>query len=90
MAILVVSYDLKKPGKNYQSVWDYLNKFTHCKALESFWILDTTKTVTTVRDEMKALVDTNDRVFVCRMVKNAWASHNGVCGSWLNDSSRNW
>lgn len=90
MAILVVSYDLKKPGKNYQPVWDYLKKFTYCKPLESFWLLQTTKSVTTVRDELKPLVDANDRVFVCRMATKAWASHNGVCGSWLNDASRSW
>lgn len=90
MSILLVSYDLKKPGRNYEPVWNYLKKFNHCKALESLWLLDTAKSVTVVRDELKELVDTNDRTFVCRIYPREWATTNGVCGSWLNDNKRNW
>jgi len=90
MAILLVTYDLKKPGRNYEPVWNYLKQFTYCKGLESVWLLDTTMTTAQVRDGMLSLVDNNDRVFVCRIQNQSWASYNMPCSDWLNDSRRNW
>ena len=89
MAILLVTYDLKKPGRNYQPVHDYLKRYTYCKGLESVWLLDTTTTTATIRDNLKALVDENDVVFVVRLVRE-WGSLRYGCAEWLNDSARNW
>jgi hypothetical protein len=91
MAVLFVTYDLKKPGRNYEPVWSYLKQFTHCKGLESVWFLDTNKTAAQVRDDLNALVDNSDRTFVCPISKSAvWASYNMPCADWLNSSARNW
>lgn len=90
MAILLVTYDLKAPGRNYQPVWTYLQSFTHCKGLESVWVLDTILDVAQVRDALNGLIDTNDRTFVCRIANRDWASMRYSCGDWLNDPARNW
>jgi hypothetical protein len=42
MAVLLVTYDLKQPGRNYQPVFEYLKRFTYRKSMESVWLLDTT------------------------------------------------
>ena len=89
MAIVLVSYDLKKPGRNYTPVHDYLKGFTYCKGLESVWLLDTTTGTDAIRDKLKTLVDANDIVFVVRLVKD-WASFNYGCGQWLNEPARRW
>ena len=89
MAVILVTYDLKAPGRNYNPVHDYLKKYTHCKKLESVWLLDTTKTTTQIRDDLQALVDSNDVLFVIQLVQKA-AWFNYECGQWLNDSARNW
>lgn len=90
MAILLVTYDLQKPGKDYKPVHDYLkNNYTWCKGLESVWLLDTTATPAKVRDDLQGLVDGNDKLFVVRL-QNNWGSFNYYCGDWLNDSARNW
>lgn len=31
MAIILVTYDLKQPGRNYTPVHDYLKTFNYCK-----------------------------------------------------------
>ncbi len=85
--IILVSYDLRKPGRNYQPVWDYLGRFTHCKGLESVYLLDTTTTPAQIRDNLKALIDQNDRVFVVRITQE-WAGWNFGCGDWLNSPAR--
>lgn len=89
MTILLVTYDLKQPGRNYAPVHDYLKRFTHCKGMESVWLLDTTGTAAQVRDALQSLVDGNDKIFVTP-IGRAWASVNYPCGDWLNNASRNW
>jgi hypothetical protein len=90
MAILLVTYDLRQPGRNYQPMYDYLKRFSHCHGLESVWLLDTTVTPEQVRDALKGIVDSNDALFVVRLFQNIWNSWNYTCASWLNDAARNW
>jgi len=89
MSILLVTYDLKAPGRNYAPVFDYLKQFTYCKGLESVWLLDTTYTAIDVRNALQGRVDGNDKVFVVRITSD-WASFNFGCADWLNDSARRW
>lgn len=89
MAVLLVTYDLKAPGRNYQPVWDYLKTFAYCKDLESVWLIDTTITTEAVRTALQSKVDANDKIFVARLQRD-WASLHFGCGDWLNDTRRNW
>jgi hypothetical protein len=89
MAVLLVTYDLRQPGRNYQPVFDYLQRFTNCKGMESVWLLDTTTSTETIRNDLMSIVDANDRLFVVQITRN-WASFNYVCAAWLNDAGRNW
>lgn len=87
MAVLLVTYDLKQPGRDYKPVHDYLKQFTYCKGLESVWLLDTTTPPGTIRDALKGKVDANDKVFVVRIMRE-WAAFNYGCGDWLNKPER--
>lgn len=89
MAIVLVTYDLKQPGRDYKPVHEYLKKFTYCKGLESVWLLDTTVTPAAIRDALNKLIDGNDKTFVVK-ITNDWASHAFGCGDWLNNAERNW
>ena len=89
MPILLVTYDLKKPGRDYAPVHKWLKTFAYCKDLESVWLLDTNWTTEQVRDKLRELVDTNDKIFVVRL-QRSWNSLNFGCGDWLNNASRNW
>lgn len=88
MAVLLVTYDLKAPGRNYQPVHDYLRSFPDwCKGLESVYLIDTTLTTGQVRDALKAKVDSNDKVFVVK-ITGSWSSLNYFCADWLNKPGR--
>lgn len=89
MAVLLVTYDLRQPGRNYEPVFAYLKRFTYCKGMESVWLLDTTTPTGQIRDALQALVDANDRLFVVRLHRD-WASLNYDCGAWLNEAARSW
>ncbi|MCU5784831.1 hypothetical protein MA04_04131 [Alcanivorax balearicus MACL04] len=89
MAIYCVTYDLRAPGRDYNAVFSYLKQFAYCKGMESFWLIDSNLSASRIRDDLKALVDTNDKIFVGRL-NGKWASFNYGCGDWLNDSKRRW
>ena len=87
MAVILVTYDLRQPGRNYQPVYDYLKRFTYCKGMESVWLLDTSTSTTQIRDDLQRLIDANDRVFAVRITRE-WGSVNYQCGDWLNEPGR--
>ncbi|MDF2495072.1 hypothetical protein [Sphingomonas sp.] len=88
MAVYLVTYDLKAPGRSYQPVHDYLRSFPDwCKGLESVYLIDTTLSTTQVRDALRAKVDGNDKLFVVRITRD-WGSVNYGCGDWLNKPGR--
>lgn len=89
MTILLVTYDLKQPGRDYAPVHNFLKQFNHCKDLESVWLLDTTWTAIQMRDALSKLVDANDKFFICPVGRD-WASWRFNCSTWLNDAARNW
>ena len=89
MAIMVVTYDLRKPDRNYQSLYDYLETFKYCWHIESVWMLDTDQSTGQIRDGMKGHVEPQDRIFVARLAHD-WASFKYKCADWLNDPKRTW
>ena len=90
MAIILLTYDLISPGRDYAPVHEHIKtNYTWCKGLESVWLLDTTYTVAQIRDALKNLIDDNDKLFVVRITRE-WASLNYYCGDWLNKPERNW
>jgi len=81
-----VSYDLRAPGRNYQSLWDALRNAGAVRALESLWLLDDPKNAAGVRDAMRSHVDENDRILVTQLLPGMnWASTNLMPGAteWL-------
>ena len=89
MAVVLVTYDLQKVEQNYHRIHDYLKSFSFCKQLEWVWLLDTTESVSNIRDRLKQLVNHDDIVFVAQLERN-WASVNYPGAEWLNDSARRW
>ncbi len=90
MAILLVTYDLKQPGRNYQPVYDYLKQYNYCKSMESVWLLDTSRSTAIVRDHLRSIVDRSDVVFVTRLARSDWAAYGFGCDDWLSRPERTW
>lgn len=76
MNTLQINYDLIALGRNYQPVYDYIKGLSgsYAKPLESMWLALTNKTSETVRDELMALVDRNDKILVIDVTRDSWAS----------------
>ncbi|MCQ0093543.1 CRISPR-associated endonuclease Cas2 [Roseovarius sp. M141] len=64
MPLYLVSYDLNK-AKNYQKLWDEMDRLGGHKPLESVYFLDVTSTTATVlRDHLKPFIDEDDQLIV--------------------------
>ena len=69
MTTYVVSYDLKKPGQNYQPLWDELDRLKAHRTLESFWLISVNNTPKELVDHLKSFIDANDALWVLELTK---------------------
>lgn len=85
MAIWVVSYDLRAPGRNYAVLYEQLKSVPYAHVLESFWLIETDGPATRIRDALKAHMDANDGIAVIEFTKDADWAFSGV-----NQASLDW
>jgi hypothetical protein len=90
MAVIMATYDLRKPDHDYQPLYNYLKTFTYCWRIESVWLLDTNKSPEQIADGMWAHVhNPTDKVFACQLQQN-WTSYSFPCSVWLKSTDRTW
>lgn len=84
MAGLLVAYDLKKVGQNYECITKKLKAYTtHWHMQGSVWIIQTNETPAQVRDKLRACLDANDNLFVARLGETAWEGFDATATKWL-------
>lgn len=89
MQTLFVGYDLNAPGKNYDNLIEYLKSHSGwCRPLESNWLIRTTKSHKTVRDEAKKFIDANDELLVIDVTGDAaaWYGLSDKVSTWLQEN----
>lgn len=86
MNTLLISFDLVSPGRNYQPVYDYLEKYAdRMKPLQTVYLIHTSKTAEAVLDDLTAIVDNNDKVLVIGVSTKVWGTYNlPNTATWLN------
>ena len=71
--LYLVSYDLVKPGRSYQPLWDELKRLGGKRVLESQWVLRNTASSLDICNHLIKFVDSNDRMIVNEVTSNcAW------------------
>lgn len=81
MPCYIISYDLRKPGRNYDSLYAAIKAYgTWGKINESLWAIVTEQRAIQIRDNLKGHIDANDRLFVIK---------SGVEAAWLNSIADN-
>ena len=77
----IITYDLCAPGRDYSDLYDYIKSFSAWAHItESVWFVSSDKTCASIRDELKQVVDSNDRIFVAELTGVA-AWRNVLCDS---------
>lgn len=86
MACYIVTYDLRKPDRDYEKLYEAIKSYgTWAHVTESVWAVITARTAPQVRDHLLSFMDSNDRIFVVKSgVEAAW--RNPICkNEWLKE-----
>lgn len=60
----IVSYDLNRPGKDYDRLIGAIKAFPNAKVSDSCWIVGTGKDAVALYDDLRRHVDAGDALFV--------------------------
>jgi CRISPR/Cas system-associated endoribonuclease Cas2 len=70
----LISYDLRNQ-RNYNPLYEQLNKWKAKRLLESVWLTELNTTSTSLRDDLKNLVDSDDGIAVIELKSDSmWAT----------------
>lgn len=78
MPVYVVSYDLTRPGQNYDSLWDELSRLGGRRVLYSQFAVRYTGSAAALRDHLWPFMDHTDRLLVMARDGAEWASQNAM------------
>ena len=89
MAMMLISYDLNAPGRDYDGLLDALEGFGaywHC--LDSLWLVETRMSISQVRDSLWMHMDRSDELLVLDVTgaPASWIGFSQECGDWLKDN----
>jgi hypothetical protein len=84
----IISYDLHRPGQNYQDLYDAIKNFGnwwHC--LDSTWIVKHPGPSSTISGKLTPHIDANDKLIVIQLVREAsWYGFDTDCSNWLTNN----
>ncbi len=86
MATYIISYDLRKPDRDYESLYQAIRAYgTYAHIQQSVWAIVTEHNATQIRDRLSLYMDQNDRIFVVKSGREA-AWRNVICNNeWLSE-----
>ena len=65
MARHIITYDLRKPGRNYDDLYKRIKSYkSWARITESSWCVATTETSKQIRDHLNEAIDSNDKLLV--------------------------
>ena len=75
MALYTLEYDLRKPFRDYQPLYDELARFKAIRVLQSLWAFQRLNTSAVgLRDHFRQFIDADDGLIVCEV--SDWATYN--------------
>jgi hypothetical protein len=89
MNIILISYDLMAPGKDYGKLHEHLKSYpTWAKPLESLWLIKTSYNPTQIRNRVAQYVDQNDHLFVIDVTgaAAAWKNLSTEISEWIKNN----
>lgn len=88
MSMYMVTYDLMKQGQNYTGLIAKLETYpTRWHPQGSVWMIKTEKSAEQVRNELAAVLDSNDKLIVARLSgEAAWMGYPADVSEWLKQN----
>ena len=72
----IITYDLRNPGRNYDELYEKIKSYSvRARICESTWFISTSDSCVDIRDNLKSVIDSNDRLFVAELTgRSAWSN----------------
>ena len=88
MATYIVTYDLHKTGQNYSCLTEKLEEYgTHWHAQGSVWIIVSSQSAKSIRDNLSSCLDSNDKIIVAKLSgEAAWKGYSKNINDWLQNN----
>ena len=71
----LISYDLNKPGKNYEDLYEAIkaaSNGTWCRPLRSVYIIQSSLSTKAIYDRLAPHLDANDEILIIEVTRNSW------------------
>jgi len=83
MAVLLVTYDLNKPGQDYSDFINAFKQYAWAKLSESSYAIETAKSPSTIYNELSPHMDKNDHVYIISLSNPYWGYGPEKVNEWL-------
>lgn len=67
MAVLLITYDLNKPGKDYDDLLKVIKNYPWARLSESSYAIKTDLTPQLLFDKVKPYIDNNDNLYIINL-----------------------
>jgi len=71
MSVLLITYDLNKPDKDYSGLYKKLKSYNYTMLCESSYAIETNDTPDVVYENLRTCFDINDHLFILT-IKSPW------------------
>jgi hypothetical protein len=89
MNTLLISYDLIRPGQNYKRLIDFIQSHDYwAKPLESLYLIKSSSSDESIRDQITSIIDINDKVIVINVTKDSavWKGLSEDVSKWIKSN----
>lgn len=86
---MLVSYDLRKDGQNYDALYEVIkSQGAWWHNLGSTWLVKTSLSTMQLRDQLAAVADSNDKILVIDVSGDprSWRGFSDSGSAWLRDT----
>ena len=86
MKVYAICYDLKSPGRDYQSLYKAIKGLSGIwwHYLDSTWLVRASMSAGQIRDILRAKIDPNDNLLVIRVTSEYAGWLHKEAGDWLH------
>lgn len=84
MSVYLVSYDLNRPGQEYEALWSAIQSYPRCcHALKSQWFVCSDSSAEQICKHLRGFIDEDDFLFVSEVTADRQSG-------WLADDVAAW
>ena len=81
----IITYDLNKPGQDYESLINEIKRYNWIKVMKSTWFVKSSKSAQEIYTHLRRYIDDSDRIFISEITRNHAGWLNNAVWQWLND-----